>query len=425
MENKKIFWGYPTAVGCFVIMFVHLGMLTTIGLFIPAIAGGIGASISQVSQVIAVATLGSFVTSFFVSKLITKLSAKRLLILATISCAAHFFIYGISPNVFVVYIGGVFGGFAMGAGANAVNASILSSWFIEKRSSVIGLVFGGAAFGGAVTQFVAGRLIDSVGWRSAYFILAVAILVLGISANIIFIRDPNKVGQKPLGWEKFQAAAGGEEAAATSGMLLTQARKSVSFWLIMVGVVFCGVLITGFTSFSPSYWQLNGMSQVDSSQYISLFSLIGAFGTMLAGFIANKFGNKVFIAYMMICYIVGMVLMVMWPNNMTATFTMLAVCITAFSFPLSTSVPATVTTESFGNRDYTKICAWFMAALYLGKAMSSVVLGSVLDITGSLRGGFVLLGIFAGISLVCIFVGILLAHKKTVSMEKNLQKAQQ
>ncbi len=59
-----------------------------------------------------------------------------------------------------------------------------------------------------------------------------------------------------------------------------------------------------------------------------------------------------------------------------------------------------------------------MAALYLGKAIASPLIGIILEVTGSLVLGFVAVGILAAISLALLLAGMILSP-----MEKAKRKA--
>ena len=411
MTGRIKFWGYITAFGCFVVMFVHLGMMTSIGLFIPHIAADLEIAISKVSYIVTFATLSAFICSFFAARVFERFSARYVLLFASALSAIHYVIYSYADNIFPLYIGGVLAGLVLGLGANACIASILSSWFIEKRSTVIGIVFGGAALGGAATQLLAGHLIEEYGWRNTYLILAGIAFLVAATANLLLIRNPEKIGQKPLGWENAQKINMIDKKR--SGVSLQRARKKSSFWFCMVGIVLIGPLITGFQAYAPTYWQMSGATALDTAKYMSLLSLLGAAGTILGGIIAEKFGSKVYITYCVCAYIIGVGLVLIVPEKSSMILLIIAITLIGTSFPLSNSVPATITTNAFGTHDYSKVCAWFMAALYFGKMIGSPLMGAIMDVTGNIKNSFAVLIVLAATALLLLIVGLITAPLNT------------
>lgn len=424
MRTDERFSGYRVLIGCFLVMFVHLGMLSSLGIFIPRMVPDLNETLGRVSLMTSFATIVAFVMSFITPKLLHKFSARVLLGVASVLCGIHFIMYGMAQNVYVLWAGASLGGVVLGCGTNAVIGTIISSWFIRKRSAIIGYVFGGAALGGAAVQFLGGRMIHAVGWRETYILLGVIGFAIALIANLLFIRDPQKLGQKPLGWEYAAVEHEKAEHVTETGVTAKAAMKTPSFWLLFVGIILAGFLITGFQSFAPAFWQENGMDVVQSSSYLSLYSLIGCVGVMIGGVVADKMGNRGFIAYILLAYIIGMFCATRYGANQSTVLVILTCLLIGLSYPASTSIPATVTTGAFGGREYAKICSYLMAALYFGKAIVSPVLSGIKAASGGLMGGFIALFAIAIAVLGLVELGLMCApmHKLTHAQRLELER---
>ena len=266
MNEKKMFLGYMTALGCLIVMFIHMGALQTIGVFIPAIAADFS-SIAGIGYMIIFANASGFLLSLIASKVINKLSPKLTLLICSFLCAGHFFIYSISQSVVHLYIGAAIGGFTIAWGTHSCIAAIIQSWFIEKRGTMIGIVFGGAGFGAAFTCFLAGQLMTIFNWRVAYRILALIVLVIAVVANLALIRDPKKMGCKPFGWEKEKALeeAAAKKAANAQGIMRKEAIRTPAFWCLCIGLFLSAFMLTGFSNYAPAFWQSRGTEAVVTS----------------------------------------------------------------------------------------------------------------------------------------------------------------
>lgn len=392
-------------------MFVHLGVLSSVGIFIPHITKELGIGMSQVSLVVTFATGSAFICSLFASRVIQKISAKTSLYLATTICALHYVLFGFTTNVYYIWLGGVMAGFVMGFGTNVAIATILSDWFIEKRATVLGIVFGGSSFGGAITMFIAGFLIEHFGWRKSYFIMAFFIMLIGCLANFLLIKSTEEKNQLPLGADTKEQNVGNVEETEI-GLDYEDAKKSKTYVYWWIALFLGSMTYSSYTSFAPSYWQAEGMSHLQSSSYVSLLSLLAAVSIMMSGRICDKLGIKAYLFYPLISFVIGTFLFVKMPNY-TVLMTIITVVLIALSAPTSTAFPATVTPFGFGLKDYVKIQGHLMVPTYLGKAVAPILLGQINNITGSMRLGFTILGVFAALAFVLLILGLNKAPIKT------------
>ena len=386
-------------------MFLLLGSWSSFGLVIPHIAEEFNCSASNVSVVVSASTISAFVASFLLAPLLKKLGAKKVIYIATLISVLGAVCYSVSPNQTWLFISGFVPGVTLAWGTNACCATVISEWFIEKRGTVVGVVFGGAALGATFFTWLTGVLLERVSYHVMYFIFAGIVGVICILVNTFIIKTPQQLGQKPLGWEKESTGETPAAAGDAPGIPFKEATRSLSFWLILIGSVFVGTLFTGFNTYAPTFWQTNGMDASTSSLYMTVFSFIGVIATVTAGYIADKFGSKIFITYLLGIAIVGLLINLQWAATPLTWLAILGVLCMGLAYPAQTSVAATVTTESFGSKDYGQIVAWLSAGLYLGKASVTFIMGLILD-ASSINSSFVALTIFVAIALVLMLAGM-------------------
>lgn len=421
MSSSKKFSGYLVALGATLILFVHNGIMGTLGLFLPEFATGLNASITAVSLGLTVSSVVAFVISLFVGRFIVKFSPKYLLLAGSITCCIQCIVYGSATSVYILYAAAIVEGITTGIATTTTISALVKEWFVEKRESVIGYVIGGAMIGSALYNLLAGVLIASIGWRYSYYILAATALVIAVPANLIMIKkSPAAVGQKALGWEKeAELEAQLSMEAGGLGVTAAQARKSPSFWLILIfGGLFAGMSM-GFITYAPTFWQELGMDALVSSRYFTIFSLLAVVATMLAGKVSEKFGNIVFILYLHIAFIIGLVIAILTGIS-SAVMLIISIVGAAIGFACYTTMLPTITTEVFGSRDFEKITGYFMAANYIGLCLVSPVVGGIRDKMGSFVPAFWLLVGMAAVSMIAIIIGIRNAPmRKLLSQAKN------
>lgn len=408
---KSDFLGYRVAVASFVVMFLNLGLLGSTGVFIPYISKSLGVEATDMGLMVTFATMGAFIFSMFTNRLIKKLGAKKCLIFATLLNAIHFSIMGSAPAPWVVFSGAFIGGMVMAFGSNVVCAQIISKWFIEKRNTVLGLVFSGAGLGSAFALFVAGYLIRIFGWRGTYFTFTGTLLMVGLITICFFISEsPDKVNQKPLGWNNAEELQNAGTAQKKTGCTLEEAKKTSTYWFWKIGILLSSMVITGAVTYLPSYWQSYGMDSVSSSSFTSVIPLLGAVSSLLSGMIADKFGTVAYFSYTLLSYIVGGILLVLNPMPTTMLAWVIVILI-AVSYPSSANYPATITPVAFGTKDYTKINASFQTMVFLSKAILPIIIVNISKLGVSLRQAYAIQIGFAVIGFVLLLAGLAKVEK--------------
>ena len=199
MKEKK-FSGYLMAVLCFAFIFVNMGCLNSLGVFSPSLVQETEYSRYQISLMFTFAGASAALTGMFITpKALKKLGEKKCMLFATILTAAHFLVYSSVSRLFLLYIGAVMGGMAIGIGLYAACCAIVGHWFIKNRLVMLSIVSAGSPIGSAFINMFAGRSIMSVGYRNTYRILAVFALVVGIVIILLVRNRPEDMGQSPLG----------------------------------------------------------------------------------------------------------------------------------------------------------------------------------------------------------------------------------
>ncbi|WP_312812812.1 MFS transporter [Sedimentibacter sp.] len=415
MKNKYDKIGVGVAVGCFIIMFIHLGTLGTAGLFIPQLIKTLNVPVSQVSLNVTFCSLTGFVFSLMVGKLRNKVSIKMMILIGSVAGIMHYLISAMSNGIFLIYLGSIFGGVKFGFGTHACNAAIISQWFNDKKATVIGVVFSGAAFGSAIMMYISGILIESVGWRSTYLVFAALHLFIAIPVNLFVLKEI-KILRKNIVNNNYSNSTKSSNFEVYDVVTMKEVYRNTAYWMLLISMMLCGTLIVGFKTFVPSYWQFYGLSALTSSKYISIFMVIATISTMVSGNIADKYGNKAYIIYLYSSFLIGMIFVLLFSNKLGVMYIMIPVIFVAVSYPLYGSIPATVVTESFGAKYYDKVCGDLMAAFFIGQSIASPIIGGLRDITGTYSSGFKMITVFGLTSFLLLLIAI---KKSDVGIESS------
>ena len=418
MNSEKKFFGYKAAVGAFLVMFVNLGACTTLGIFLTSLSEYSGWDLGMVGYIGTVNTIGNVVLSIVAVKALSKLGARTTMLISVLACAIHVHLYtfatpgaNISSLVFY-YLAGFMASFSITFGTHAVCSSVIADWFVEKREQISGVVFSGAGFGAAIWVFAAGQLFKVVDFKGCYRILSIFILAIGLFSVVCLIKDPKKMGQKPLGWDKAGAASDAGAAVDVPGVSKSEALRSPAFWVLALALLFVCMSGSAYMSYAPSWWQANGLDATAAANWNAIYLVISGAVLLVVGKVFAKVGPSFFTAIVCVAFVAAMACMVALNGHPATLILVGCVVFAALAYPLNASIPGLIGQSVFGGRDFAAISATLMTSVYVGQALTAPVMNAFLATEGGMGTGWIFFGATALVGMVLIIVSIAISPMK-------------
>jgi predicted MFS family arabinose efflux permease len=189
-----------------------------------------------------------------------------------------------SLPVFVASVG-IAVGVGLGLTSLSTQAALLADAYRRRRGVAMGI-----AFSGAMAAFVLGpvtqRIIAGFGWRAAFGCYAAALLVLVPVAWRVL---PSRLGKRgPALDEASDPTLDNAPERPVAAIVL-----SAPFWSLLV--LFSVPPLFGFLAITQHaiYFPARGMSVDESSMMLAVGGVLAAFGRVLAGMAADRFGAPV------------------------------------------------------------------------------------------------------------------------------------
>ena len=193
---------------------------------------------------------------------------------------------------------GIFFGIAMMAmGGQLVGPAVLAKWFVKRRARVMAISAIGISGGGFVIAPIAGRLVEQFGWRDAWLILGIGmILIIAPAAALLMRRQPSDVGLMPDGIGQAQpradAAAGDGVDAVPPGepyeypWTVREATRTRAFWVLLAAQVLSLASLMPILFHQVAYMQDKGFSLGDATlaaTTLAGFAIVGkiVYGTIV------------------------------------------------------------------------------------------------------------------------------------------------
>lgn len=403
MKNK--FFGYWAALGCFLIMFVHLGAIGLTGIMYVPISQSTGIEIDRLMVMITFTTIAAVIGSLTAAPIIEKITPKYSLLFSTVLLAVAMLGNSFANSLPVFCAMSILVGLLLAFGTNACIGAIVGSWFIKKRAKILGIVFAASALGSSFFQSLGGYLTDNYSFRVTYRVVALIILVIGIVSNLLFIRTPNQLGQKPLGFEMLGKDKKQDSGGAVIGITAKEALKTASFWLMFFGILLGAICVNTLVNYVARYLIEYGFSISQASNIAASRALFSTVIVIIVGFIAEKFGSRVYAAILYAGFIICALILVEVPV-LTFGMAIFAMIFGAFAQPVITAMIPTITSGSFGNADYSKIVMYLTVATYIGAAILPFAVKAIQGDDGSLGRVFEVFSVLALIGGILLIIGI-------------------
>lgn len=254
-----------------------------------------------------------------------------------------------------------------GQGALSLAATaVVASWFWQKRGLALGIVGAAGSLGITLTPLVANQLIDAVGWRQAWVIEGVVVLVVIVPMALLAIRNrPSDIGQHTDGVASLHA---GEQAG--EGSTVREARRTLFFWVMLGAVSLSAALATAVAFHQISILTERGLSPTAAAANFIPQAVATLAAMLLVGALSDRISARWLIAASMVSLSAGVV----W-----AAFVTPGLSAIGFAALIGVSAGATRVLETaevprhFGLVNLGAIRGWITGAAVAASALGPVI----------------------------------------------------
>jgi MFS family permease len=151
----------------------------------------------------------------------------------------------------------------------------VSTWFFKRRGMALSLVSSGAGAGAMILPLLAAWLLRKDGWRAAYAILGLLVLVVALPLASLLVRE----SQRPFATEHGMGP-------------VESVRSSVCtrpFLLLLAAIFFYSVSFNGVISHLSALLTDRGLSLNSSAQALSIMGAAGLAGRIATGLLVDRF----------------------------------------------------------------------------------------------------------------------------------------
>lgn len=321
------------------ILMVTMGIRQSLGLFISPMNSTTGLGITTISLALAIGQLTWGAIQPVAGAIADRYGPGRVLVAGLVVMALGCILTPMIGSGFglTVTIGLMM---SMGSGASSFSTLIgaaANRMPPESRGEASGVINAGGSFGQFVFAPILQKLIQSMGWMGAMWVMAItALATIPLVARLRGQRTVPGSGSSPL-----QSTQSLKEA-------LSEAMRDRSFWLLNVGFFTCGFHIAFLVTHLPGEIALCGLPPSVASWSLAVIGLANIFGSIYAGSAISKYRSKSVLAVMY----GSRGLLIIWYLMMPPTEWVFYVFAAGLGFTWLATVPptASVVAKLFGTR---------------------------------------------------------------------------
>ena len=384
---NRWFHGWLIVATAFIALAVNVGLLFySWGVFLTPLADAFGGR-ARVAWAYSAMQAAAALYGLVVGRLVDRHGARPVQIVGVLVFAAGYALMGrvdsLAHLYFVMAVPIALGSTCIGA---LPSNGAVARWFVRKRGLALGISTAGISAGGIVFAPAAQYLIEHVGWRRAYDVLAASVIVLVLPPVLAFMRrDPADLGLLPDG-APLPAAGDRDEHMALIERELARsvppaaAMRTRSFWLLAAAF---GLTMAGLSSVLLNQVAIlvdRGMPATHASWVLGATAAMGVVGKLGFGSLLDRFDQRRVAAMCFVLQAAGVVLL--WQTRGAAALVCYVV-LYGYAMGGNATLQASLVAEAFGRLHYGAVYGRLTPFVMLTQAIGIPLTSYLRDRMGS------------------------------------------
>ena len=296
------------------------GQTFGVSVFVDPMIEDLGISRTQISTAYLVGTLVGALALPWIGQAIDRFGVRRTMALIGLIFSIMLMSMSLVSGI-IGLTAGFIGVRMMGQGAlSLVATTAVALWFTRKRGLAMGIVSAAGGMGMTLVPLAGERLIFGLGWRTAWLIEGLVVLVVVVPLAIFAIRNrPSDIGQHVDG-DPAPSAATGE----VWGVTRKEALCTGFFWLVTAAVATVSLLTTAVVFHQIDLLGSRGLTPTEAAGNFVPQTIATVIATLGIGALADRISPRLVLAASMAMMAGGLVLgVIAAPGLLAISFGML------------------------------------------------------------------------------------------------------
>ena len=286
---------------------------------------------------------------------------------------------------------------ALGQSAlSVISIAMVGHWFVRRLDMAMAIYSVTLSVGFMIAFPVVGSLVQSRGWRVAWFAIGVANLGVLVPLGLLLVRrSPESIGLAADGEPRTQNQhpEPSTQNLEPQGYTLGQAITTPAFWVFAVGAALYGLVASGIGLFNESILAERGFGPSIYYQTLVVTAMTGLAGNFIGGWLARTIQLNRLMAISLFVLTLGLVAL---PHISSMKMAMAWAVMMGIGGGLVMVLFFSVWPRVYGRRQLGRIQGVAQAMTVVASAIGPLLLAACVEMTGSYAAMFYILATAVG-----------------------------
>jgi MFS family permease len=389
LKSSEGFYGWVNLVVMFFFNIAMMLMLLSFALFLPFWVEEFSWGRGDMSLAQTLSLILSGLAAPMVGIFIMKKGVKMAFVIGNLISVAGLILLSYQQVLWQLFLGyGVLVGLGISVGGMLAMMTVINNWFVMKRPVALAVAMASMGFGGVVFNPLLMTLIESIGWRNTYLIIAAAVLVFCVTVPaLLIINKPEDLGQVPDGPSSLKSPKAESDKSPQPNLYKTpvdftakEALRTPTMWLLI------GFTVVQFTTMHVimvhqiTFLLDIGISKTQAALAAGIFGAIMGASQLGVGFLGLKFKMHSLAVGSILIGIVGFIIM-LFAQSMRVV--VLYNIVLGMGFGIQAIAMGNLIPDYFGRMEFPKMMGYTMPFTTFFSAFGAPLAGYIRDTTGS------------------------------------------
>jgi MFS family permease len=406
--SKDGFYGWINLAVMFFFNIAVMLMMMAFAFFLPYWIKEFGWShgLASGAQMLSIILTG--IAAPMVAIFIMKKGTRLAIVTGNILCVAGLLMLSYQSHIWQLYLGfGVLLGLGMSIGGMLAGMTVINNWFVMKRPAALSISMASMGFSGVIVQPSMAAMIDSIGWRNTYLVMAAVAFLFCVVVPGLFLRDkPENLGQVPdgpistkLGKVKSEALPHKNVYKTPVDFTAREALRTRTLWLLVAYGALQFFVMQGLFNHQIAFLYDLGISAKNAGRIGGLFGAFMGISQLGFGFLGLRFKMHSLAVVSMILGMVGFTILLFAKS---VPLVLAYAVIYGISQGMGSIAMGNIFPDYFGRTEFPKIMGYTMPFNTFISSLGAPITGYIRDISGSYIPAFKLLLALLAVSFFCI-----------------------
>jgi MFS family permease len=305
---------------------------------------------------------------------------------------------------------------AIGAGSTGwvTNSTVIQNWFREKRGLAIGLLSSGIGIGMSVCIPLIQHLINGIGWRMAYRVMAFFIPLTIIVMTVVFLRRSLPTTGSALAQQETSPSVTEDPLVvdhewASRSWTLRQAMLTKQFRTLSVAFFFSTLINQSVLAHHVAFFVDEGLAPLFASYIVGVLGVVSIGAKIFWGVLSDRIGREITYTIVIACFICGVLSLITFRISSFSSLPYFYAVFFGMGYAGTAVLPPLITADFFGGRAYGSIFGTIFILNSVGAAFGAWFGGFLHDQVGNYLPFFII--VIACALLACFSVWIAAPRK--------------